>query len=761
MSSTDLQQLIDTLTDPARRALLITTLENLQKAAPPAGSTAAPATLAAVAPSGTTTPAAAKPVAALKPDSLGAQLIARGERLADTVSGSLVLAVRGIANIPDLLLWAQGVSEDPAMVLKGVIAAGRLLCVLLIAFGGEYLVWRLTHRVYQSLATDAHRDDAEANADAPDPDTALAAYRANQKDGWPLLRRLPFILLAATVDLLPPLAFMAIATLLLGTPIAQSSTVRTVILAIVDAYVIVRIVGVVARATFGAPSSKLRLLPVEDEAARYLMVWVHRIAIAIVFGYAVSQLALLFGMDSDTQQGVLRLLSLLIHVMLAMMVLQSRKRVAAWLCGSEDGRFATMRHMLAGVWHIYAIIFIAGAWIIYAAETRDGFEQLIHFMLYTILIGLGARVADIVLVGALDRTFSVSQTDTPGVTRIEERMARYRNPLRIFIRLVIGGVAAILFLQVCGIDATGWFSQGALGGRLAGSVGTLLVTLGVAVALWEAINVAMQVYLDGLTQQGATIRAARLRTIVPLLRNTLLITLMVLIVLTALSELGVNIGPLLAGASIFGVALGFGSQKLVQDFITGIFLLVENAMQVGDAVTAGGLSGTVENLSIRTLRLRAGDGSVHLIPFSSVTTVTNSNRGQGNAAVAITVDYEEDTDHVGEVLARIAAEMRKEEAFASGMLSDLQLWGVDRVDGTTVTLAGQIACTDGARWAVQREFNRRVKIAFQEEGIRMMPTVAVTGFRNPLDIRLEQPPAAQRGGNVLPTPGKATADVGG
>ncbi|MGD0433309.1 MAG: mechanosensitive ion channel protein, partial [Acetobacteraceae bacterium] len=158
---------------------------------------------------------------------------------------------------------------------------------------------------------------------------------------------------------------------------------------------------------------------------------------------------------------------------------------------------------------------------------------------------------------------------------------------------------------------------------------------------------------------------------------------------------------------------------------------------------------------------RAGDGSVHLIPFSSVTTVTNSNRGQGNAAVAITVDYEEDTDHVGEVLARIAAEMRKEEAFASGMLSDLQLWGVDRVDGTTVTLAGQIACTDGARWAVQREFNRRVKIAFQEEGIRMMPTVAVTGFRNPLDIRLEQPPAAQRGGNVLPAPGKATADVGG
>jgi len=162
-------------------------------------------------------------------------------------------------------------------------------------------------------------------------------------------------------------------------------------------------------------------------------------------------------------------------------------------------------------------------------------------------------------------------------------------------------------------------------------------------------------------------------------------------------------------------------------------------MQVGDTVTAGGLSGTVEYLSIRTLRLRAGDGSVHLIPFSSVSTVTNSNRGLGNAAVAVTVDYEEDTDRVGKLLAGIATEMRGEKEFSSGMLSDLQFWGVDRVDGLTVTLAGQIVCTDSARWAVQREFNRRVKLACQQEGIRMLPPTGLTAFRHPLDVRVEQP----------------------
>jgi moderate conductance mechanosensitive channel len=186
-----------------------------------------------------------------------------------------------------------------------------------------------------------------------------------------------------------------------------------------------------------------------------------------------------------------------------------------------------------------------------------------------------------------------------------------------------------------------------------------------------------------------------------------------------LSEIGVTIGPLLAGAGIVGVAIGFGSQKLVQDLITGIFLLLENAMQVGDAVTVSGLTGTVENLSVRIIRLRAADGSVHLIPFSSVTTVTNVNRGLGNAAVSVSVAAHEDTDRVCEVLKAIAAEMREEADFAPRMLADLQLWGVDKLDGASVTIAGQVVCTDSGRWSVQREFNRRMKKRFEELGIQL------------------------------------------
>lgn len=142
-------------------------------------------------------------------------------------------------------------------------------------------------------------------------------------------------------------------------------------------------------------------------------------------------------------------------------------------------------------------------------------------------------------------------------------------------------------------------------------------------------------------------------------------------------------------------------------------------MQVGDWVTVSGLSGTVEALSVRTIRLRASDGSVHIIPFSSVTSVTNTNRGIGNAAVSVTVSHAEDTDRVSRLLENIATGMRADPEFVARMLSDLQLWGVDKFDGAGATITGQIVCTAPGRWPVQREFNRRVKKRFEDEGVEI------------------------------------------
>ncbi|MGC2782357.1 MAG: mechanosensitive ion channel domain-containing protein [Roseiarcus sp.] len=296
-------------------------------------------------------------------------------------------------------------------------------------------------------------------------------------------------------------------------------------------------------------------------------------------------------------------------------------------------------------------------------------------------------------------------------------VARYRPVLRLAVSTIITIVAIGALLESWGVDIASWFDPGRIGALVLSELSSVILAVAIAVVVWEACNTAIERQLARFAREGAYARAARLRTLLPMLRTALIVTILTIAGLTALSAIGVNIAPLLAGAGIVGIAVGFGSQKLVQDVVTGVFLLLENAMQVGDFVTVSGLSGTVENLSVRSIRLRAGDGSVHIIPFSSVTSVTNTNRGIGNAAVSVNLAYGEDIDKAGEVLKQIAAEMRREPQFKALMRGDLDLWGVDKVDGATVTIVGQIECTDSGRWPVQREFNRRMKMRFQQLGL--------------------------------------------
>src|SRR5690606_26082461 len=140
---------------------------------------------------------------------------------------------------------------------------------------------------------------------------------------------------------------------------------------------------------------------------------------------------------------------------------------------------------------------------------------------------------------------------------------------------------------------------------------------------------------------------------------------------------------------------------------TGIFLLMENAMQVGDSVTVAGVSGTVENLSIRTVRLRSSDGVLHIIPFSSVSTVSNAHRGIGNAAVRVGVSYDTDIDLAISELKANEAEMRQESVIGHNSLADMEVWCLYAVDSSMITLAGQMRCEDKARTGMQREIIRR------------------------------------------------------
>jgi small-conductance mechanosensitive channel len=506
---------------------------------------------------------------------------------------------------------------------------------------------------------------------------------------------------------------------------APDPRVQAVLQAALLAYAACRLATSVMRmlAAPGAPA--LRLVHVGDQGAAYAVLWVRRIVAVGAAGIAASQIGLLFGLPQPANAAFLKAVFLVDHLLLVVVVLQCRASVAARIRSRNPapGLGARLRARLAAIWHLVAIFYIMGLWLVWAAEVRNGYVRIWHLFVVTVAVLVAARIASIVLLGALDRALRISPETRRRYPGLERRADRYLPVLRGTVSTVMVVVGGVALLQVWGINTTAWFRTDALGGRLVSASATILIAAAVALAVWEGVNAGMDRHLARLTQQSQLVKSARLRTLLPILRTVLLGALATVFGLTALSEVGVNIAPLLAGAGILGVAIGFGSQKLVQDFITGIFLLIENAMQVGDWVTVAGLSGAVENLSIRTMRLRAGDGSVHIIPFSSVSTVTNVNRGIGNAAVSVSVPFEEDSDRVAEVLSGIAREMRAEERFAELMRSDFQLWGVDRVDAGVVTMAGQIVCTDGGRWAVQREFNRRMAIRFKEQGLRVATPV--------------------------------------
>jgi small conductance mechanosensitive channel len=290
-----------------------------------------------------------------------------------------------------------------------------------------------------------------------------------------------------------------------------------------------------------------------------------------------------------------------------------------------------------------------------------------------------------------------------------------RAAARVFVLLG----AALLLCQAWGIDTLDWV-RNPLGQRVLGAIASIFLVVAVAIAIWEFASAAIERFLTHPHRDGTAVqRSARVRTLLPLLRKALFVFLAVMVVLISLSEIGVDIAPLLAGAGVVGLAIGFGAQKLVQDVITGVFMLVEDALAVGDVVTVAGASGVVEDLSIRSIRLRDLSGNVHTVPFSSVDTVTNMTKGFSYYPLDIGVAYREDPDKVAQACRDIVDDMRQDPTFAFDILEPLDVLGVDQFADSAVIIKARIKTRPSRQWVAGREFNRRMKKRFDELGIEI------------------------------------------
>ncbi|WP_236614331.1 mechanosensitive ion channel family protein [Stutzerimonas azotifigens] len=541
------------------------------------------------------------------------------------------------------------------------------------------------------------------------------------------LRHLPFAIGSLVLDLLPLALFFCVAALVMHLYPGLDPRSREVTDLFVHAYLFTRLTMAVVRLLISPVGYGLRVFRVSGETSRLLNGWALRFVLLAAFGVATANALQILGAGAAGRAAILKFVSLLAHLMIVALIFRLRRPVRQAIApkAGSSGPIAQFRHWMAQVWAVAAAAFVMGLWVVWALGVENGFPKLIEFIAVTGGILVLGRLVAVLALGALERAFVGRQNDRDDAREADSdgmrgRLAEQLYPLlRGLLSLLVTACVLVALFQAWGFDALGWFAAGTLGRSLAGAMTTILVAVILALVVWQVANAALERRIVRWSDDGELMRAARLRTLLPMLRSALMIAIVLVVGMTALSEIGVNTTPLLAGASIIGVALGFGSQKLVQDFITGIFLLMENAMQVGDWVTVAGVSGTVENLSIRTVRLRAGDGSLHIVPFSSVSTVNNTNRGIGNAAVRISVGYDTDIDQAIAELKKIGADLRADPAFADLIIDDLAVWGVDSVDGSMVTLAGQMRCVDKGRWGVQREFNRRIFERFRELGIHI------------------------------------------
>lgn len=186
-----------------------------------------------------------------------------------------------------------------------------------------------------------------------------------------------------------------------------------------------------------------------------------------------------------------------------------------------------------------------------------------------------------------------------------------------------------------------------------------------------------------------------------------------------LSEVGISLAPILGAAGVVGLAVGFGAQSLVRDYFSGFFLLLENQIRQGDVVTLAGQTGTVEEVTLRYVQLRDYAGNVYFIPNGQISTVVNMSRGFGNAVIEVGVAYREDVDEVMAVMQRVAAELREDPVFGPRILQDLEMAGVNDWAQSAVMIRARIRCQAQEQFGVRREFLRRLKKAFDAEGIEI------------------------------------------
>ncbi len=478
---------------------------------------------------------------------------------------------------------------------------------------------------------------------------------------------------------------------------------------------------------FFAPlNPEYRLLNVNTPAAKAFCY--HQFWLAFLLGFSAA--IVVFNQNNGVAPGETRLafwLNLALHIYLIVIFWRYRDDGVMMMRGADPDVTPMEERIARSYPYMNIAMFVIVWWVINIVVSYENFELLASAPHYkTMLLLMFAPAMDTAIRG-LVRHLTPAMT---GEGSVAERA--YYATKRAYIRIgrvVIFAIVVLSIAEFWGMSATAIATAG-VGARFAASIIEFLIIMSIGYLLYEAVSLiinrklAAEMTASGIDPDTADVGGdgggaggSRLSTVLPLILLVARSFIVVLFLLLGLSNIGVDTTPLLAGASIVGLAIGFGAQKLVTDVVSGVFFLVDDAFRTGEYVEVEGTMGTVEKISIRSMQLRHHKGPVHTIPYGEIPKVTNFSRDWVIMKLRFTVPFGTDPNKVKKIFKKIGQDMLEVEEFKDDFMQPFKSQGVLEVDDVGMVIRGKFMCKPGAQFMIRKEIFNRVNAAFEENGL--------------------------------------------
>ncbi len=583
--------------------------------------------------------------------------------------------------------------------------------VILFGWTGQYLCKRMTRVVYASL-------------------TRSRIENFPQK----LARRILIFL----YDLVHPVIFAVMAYLAFMAVYQGYEPNRILMLSVItgifSAWALIKTIGCV----FSPNRPDARLTSLDDEDSKLVsqnlnIVVIYAMTIYFFSGY-LSGIAPIID-TSSTVPIVNSLGGLSIMLLVVIVIWRVRLPVGKLILSGKPPGLA--RKLLSTIWPAIGtavIVALTTAGLVGAlALNMDSAFNAVLKTLLLLLIGLPLSLG---LIGPLIRQWG-RNPDTDDTAPVSRTNAR--DGIVQIARLILLVTSAMLLGRIWGIDVVE-MTRSSLGERVSGAVTQVVITIIVANLVWSLVKRWIESQDNVNTGDDPDSNAGgdpggqgltRIETVLPLLRGFLLITIITVATMISLSSLGVDIGPLIAAASVLGLAIGFGAQTLVADIISGIFFLVDDAFRKGEYIDVSGNTGTVESISVRSMQLRHHNGPIHTVPYSQISTLTNFSRDWVIMKFELRIPFEEDVEKVRKLIKKVGKKLLDDPEHGSEFLEPLKSQGVNRMDDSAFVVRCKFSTKPGKQWAIRRIAYAEIQAAFSEAGIKFAPKRVVVEAVSP------------------------------